>query len=74
MLGFVDKTKIPRHSFMGEVDLVVPKKPVVNLKLFTALVSAMISLGKYAIARYVSRSSKSGVTPKMVALIPYRTA
>jgi hypothetical protein len=34
----------------------------------------MISLNKYAIARYVSRNQKNGVSPKMVVLIPYRSA
>jgi hypothetical protein len=34
----------------------------------------MISLKKYAIARYVPRNSKNGVSPKMVALIPYHTS
>ena len=34
----------------------------------------MISLGRYAIARYVPRNNKNGVTPKLVTLMPYRTA
>ena len=34
----------------------------------------MISLNKYAIARYVARNAKRGVNPKMVVLIPYRSA
>lgn len=34
----------------------------------------MISLNKYGLARYIPRNSKAGVTPKMVVLIPYRSA
>lgn len=34
----------------------------------------MLSLNKYAIARYVSRNLKNGVNPRMVVLIPHRTA
>lgn len=74
-LGFVDKAKIPRHCLMSEVDLVVPAgEEEAGRKLFTAFVYSMISLNKYAIARYVSRNLKNGVTPKMVVLMPHRTA
>jgi len=34
----------------------------------------MISLNKYGLARYVPRNCKNGVVPKMVILIPYRSA
>lgn len=34
----------------------------------------MISLSKYGLARYVPRNCKNGVVPKMVVLIPYRSA
>lgn len=33
----------------------------------------MISLNRYAIARYVPRNNKNGVSPKLVVLMPYRT-
>jgi len=34
----------------------------------------MIALNKYGLARYVPRNCKNGVVPKMVVLIPYRSA
>jgi len=34
----------------------------------------MITLNRYAIARYVPRTNKNGVSPKLVTLMPYRTA
>ena len=77
LLGFVDKKKIPRESLMSEVEMVVPKKGQDNLfgqKMFTALVYSMLSLNKYALARYVPRNNKNGVVPRMVVLIPHRTA
>ncbi len=39
-------------------------------KIFTALVRAMITLKRYAIARYVPRNSKNGVIPRLVVLVP----
>lgn len=62
---------------MGEVELVVPTKGVehrAGQKLFTALVYSMLSLEKYAIARYVPRNSKIGVIPRLVVLIPFRNS
>lgn len=73
-LGFVDKSKIPRHCLMGEVDLVIPDSDDYSRKLFTSFIYSMISLNKYAIARYVARNCKNGVVPRMVVLIPYRSA
>lgn len=54
----------------------VPKKEAYHIsgqKLFTALVFSMISTQKYGIARYVPRNAKSGVIPRLMALIPYRS-
>jgi hypothetical protein len=54
----------------------VPKKEANHLpgqKLFTAMVFSMISSQKYGIARYVPRNAKSGVIPRLMALIPYRS-
>lgn len=34
---------------------------------------SLVTLGKYAIARYIPRNSKKGVMPRMVILIPHRT-
>lgn len=52
----------------------VPAENEAGRKLFTAFVYSMLSLNKYAIARYVSRNLKNGVSPRMVVLIPHRTA
>jgi hypothetical protein len=43
-------------------------------KLFSAFIYSMLSLNRYGLARYVPRNNKNGVTPKMVVLIPYRSA
>jgi hypothetical protein len=60
---------------MGEVDIVVPSDDnPVGRKLFTSFIYSMISLNRYALARYIARNSKNGVIPKMVVLIPYRSA
>lgn len=75
LLGFVDKSRVPRHAFMGEVDIVVPSTDnQVGRKLFTSFIFSMLSMNKYALARYVPRSNKNGIVPKMVILIPYRSA
>lgn len=74
ILGFVDKEKISREAYMSEVEMVIPKKGVecmAGRKLFTALVMAMKSMGRYALARYIPRNSKTGVLPKLAVLIPF---
>jgi len=58
---------------MGEVDMVVPSDDPLSKKLFTSFIYSMLSLSKYAIARYVPRNSKRGVNPKLVVLIPFRS-
>jgi len=59
---------------LGEVDIVVPQKEnMISRKLFSAFIYSMLVQKKYAIARYIPRSSKRGVTPKMVVLIPFRS-
>lgn len=73
LLGFVDKSKVPRHCLMGEVDIVVPNEDVVGRKLFTSFVYSMLALNRYAIARYVPRTLKNGISPKLTVLIPYRS-
>lgn len=81
LLGFVDQDKIPRESFMSEMEIVVPfdtgkthQEMTIAKKLFTALIYSMKVNRKYGIARYVPRNSKSGVTPRLVGLIPSRNA
>ena len=74
LLGFIDKAKVPRHAFMGDIDIVVPSTDnLVGRKLFTSFIYSMLSLNKYGLARYIPRNSKNGVIPKMVVLIPYRS-
>jgi hypothetical protein len=73
LLGFVDKSKIPRHCLMGEADIVVPSDDLLSRKLFSAFIYSMISLSRYAIGRYVPRSYKNGANPRLVVLMPYRT-
>ena len=46
----------------------------VSRKLFTSFVYSMITMSRYAVARYVPRNNKNGVNPRLVALIPYRSA
>lgn len=58
---------------MGEVDMVVPSDDPLSRKLFTSFIYSMLSLSKYAIARYVPRNNKKGVNPKLVVLIPFRS-
>ncbi len=74
LLGFIDKARVPRHSLIGDVDIVIPGDNPTARKLFSAFIYSMISLNKYGLARYVPRNCKNGIVPKMVVLIPYRTA
>lgn len=53
-------------------DALTPDPYLQGQKLFTALIYSMLSLNKYAIARYVPRDNKNGVIPRLVVLIPYR--
>ena len=77
LLGFVDRHKVPRESFMGEVEIAVPlddankEKNIITNKIFTALIHSLRTLRKYGLARYVPRNSKAGVNPRLVALIPH---
>ena len=74
LLGFVDKNKIPRQCFMGEMDMVIPSDDPYSRKLFTSFNYSMLSLNRYGIARYVPRTNKRGVNPRLVVLIPFRSA
>ena len=75
LLGFTPKEKIPRYAFMGEVEMLIPSKSKDNLpgqKLFTSLIYSMITTRQWGLARYVPRNSKTGVSPRLVVLMPYR--
>ena len=76
ILAFLDKDKLARAAFMGEVEVVIPKRGYEHMagrKLFSAFILGMKSLGRYALARYVPRNSKNGVNPRLVVLMPFRT-
>lgn len=73
LLGFVESRKIPRQSFMSGIDIVVPTDSPRDRKLFSALLFAMLSTKKYALVRYVARKNSRGVSPKLMALIPYKS-
>ena len=53
--------------------MVVPGDDELSKKLFTSFIYSMLSLSKYAVARYVPRNSKKGVNPRLVVLIPFRS-
>ena len=68
-IGFTDAFRVPRHFYMGGVDLVMPNPT--NEKVigaFKAIVEEMIKMNKVIIARYVYRTNSD---PKLVVLIPH---
>ena len=69
VIGFTDSYRVPRHYYMGSVDIVIPNPNSENdLKATMAIVNEMIKLNKVIIARYVFRNN---VQPKLVVLIPH---
>ena len=52
--------------------MVIAKGSLEHRKLFSSIVYTMESLRKYAVAKYIPRNNKNGVSPKLVALMPYR--
>jgi ATP-dependent DNA helicase 2 subunit 2 len=68
VLGFVDKEKLPRNFYLGQVDMVVPPETDTrNQQMFFSLLMAMNQLSKVAFLRYVTRDNSA---PKLSALIP----
>lgn len=57
MLGFAMVDSIPRHHFLGSVDVVIGVNSVKNQRAFTAIVRAMIELKRVLIARIVERKN-----------------
>lgn len=68
-IGFTDSFRVPRHFFLGGVDIVIPNPEVIKeIEAFTALVQEMIRLNKVLICRYVYRNNSD---PKLVVLTPH---
>ena len=68
-IGFTDNFRVPRHSYISGVDLVIPNPQSINdIKAMKALVEEMIKMNKVLIARYVSRTNNP---PKLVVLSPH---
>jgi len=68
-IGFSDSFRIPRHFFMGGVDIVIPNPESANdIETFTAFVMEMIETNKVLICRYVARNNTE---PKLVVLTPH---
>ncbi|CAD8207171.1 unnamed protein product [Paramecium pentaurelia] len=70
LLGFVDKSQIPRHYFMSTVDMVVSIDCEKAKKSLSSLIIALIATKKVAIARFVGREKGS---PKLVVLLPHKS-
>ena len=73
LLGFVDKTQIPRSMFMGNITKVIPGEDLRSQKLFSAFIFSMLTLNRYGIARHIPRNMQKGVSPRLVVLIPYKS-
>jgi hypothetical protein len=54
--------------------MVIPTDDPASKKLFSAFIFSMLTLNRYALARYIPRNMKNGVSPKLMVLIPYRSA
>jgi len=69
VIGFTDSFRVPRHFFMGGVDIVVPNptspEDIIGV---TAFVQEMIKINKVIIARYVYRNNSQ---PKLCVLTPH---
>ncbi|CAD8182140.1 unnamed protein product [Paramecium octaurelia] len=70
LLGFVDRSQIPRHYFMFNVDMVIAIDCEKAKKSLSALIIALIATKKVAIARFVGREKSS---PKLMVLLPHKS-
>jgi len=68
LLGFTDQSKVPRHHFMGGVDIILPVRGSKNERAFAAMVAAMIEGHKVIIAKIIERKNAD---PKLVVLYPW---
>lgn len=73
LLGFISKDKVQRHCYMSNIDIVVPSDSQASKKLFSAFIYSMLTLNRYAIARYIPKNLKAGASPKLMLLIPHRS-
>jgi len=68
LLCFADKKSVPRHFFMGSVDMVIPHDDENDKKALSAIIRALYELDKVAIIRYCYRDN---LAPKLACLIPH---
>jgi hypothetical protein len=68
LLGFADSSSVPRHHFLGGVDVVLPTKGKKNERAFTSLVVEMIETKKVLTAKIIERKNAD---PKLVVLYPH---
>lgn len=71
LLGFTEKSKVPRHHLMSGVDVLVPSPNDQNILAFNSVVQSMLETGKVGVARYVSRNNSA---PKLVVMLPKKSA
>ncbi|CAD8095017.1 unnamed protein product [Paramecium primaurelia] len=70
LLGFVDRSHIPRYYYISTVDMVIAVENQKQQKALAALVIALIATRKVAIARFVGREKTA---PKLIMLLPHKS-
>ena len=68
LLGFSDQAKVPRHHFLGGVDIILPVRGSQNERAFAAMVAAMIEGHKVLLAKIIERKNADA---KLVVLYPH---
>ena len=69
VLCFIPKREIPRHFFLGSIDLALPSPGKSTQQAFNALVIALKETKKVALIRYATRDNSA---PKLAMLVPRR--
>ena len=67
MLGFCKKSQVPRHHYLGGVDILTTTPDNANNAAFTSMAKAMQEADKVMICRYLPRDNN---TPHLVVLSP----
>jgi len=67
LLCFAEKKAVPRHFFMGSVDMVIAHDDNNDKTALAAIIRALYELDKVAIIRYCYRDN---LAPKLACLIP----
>ena len=67
LLGFANRAKIPRHHFMGGVDMLIPTQDKANTTAFSSLIRGMHETDKVMLCRFLPRNN--GV-PHIAILTP----